>query len=1278
VAVNLRPRGLDSLDLRSSDVTTVVFMMPVLALMVGPVGAAAPPAGAAPPPAAASSVIVVQPGTDSTAPGSLREAVSRVNADGSVTRITLRAGTYALTRCGTSEDGNDSGDLDVRGGQDLALVGVGSVTIRQTCAGERVLDRFGTGGFRLVNVTVTGGSQVSADAAVAAEGGGVRAEGPVELDRASVAANTVTGAPGRRAAGTVPATPGGGASGGGIAAGGPVTLRSAAVTGNAAVAGAGGLGGPDPFITLQPIGGTATGGGVLSRADVRVVASTVSENQTTGGAGGFFGVSFPASGPGGPAVGGGIAAGGVVTERSTFERNVATGGRAQGFVCCSGSGLFGRAGGRADGGAVRAAASVTDTRSTFRANRAVQGEGVEATTATGGAISAIGRATMARSVLDGNEATWGQLPVLRSSGGGLWAGGAVDLTRVTVQGNRGSDGGGVHGGGPVTVANSTFAANVGITGGAIDGDATVAVNRSRVTGNQAQVGGGNAGAGVHADGAASVGRSAFLDNHVGGGSIPDCPGGHCLPGDISGRGGAVRSGVGITANASTFAENSVLGGFADSPAPGRISGDAAGGGLSAPDVALRNVTMHSNRVQQRRFAAELSAADPAPGGAIEATTARLTASTITDSDGTNAIAATRVESATTVLHRVARGAPLCGAATVGVSRGYNWTSDGSCGFGDATDTVLGLDPLLEPLADNGGPVPTRRPVATSPLVDVVPRTHAGCPAHDARGVSRPQGPACDVGAVEVAGSGLPAADLRVITTTDAAAVDAGSPFAITVTATNDGPAPADAVVQLVVPPVVTVTETVASDGGQCSAADGFPLECRWPQPSPVGSSRTVTARATVDADASGPVEVTGSVWSVNPDPDPADNRSTATLAVTSAADLAPALYWSPSYDYDPYLTVNLSNRGPSTALATPERPIEVLVELPPGTEAVQPDGSCQPVDTSRVRCLVTSSIGRAVDGSEAWVGSFAVRATGAVITGSVRAMVSQSISTDRVAANDTTTLEIAELGLTAGRPPGPVAEGAPLPVTVTVTNRGPATARNVQVALQSGPGTVVRATATHGEIRDEDQAYWHLDALTPGATATLRYDLIDPYLQGGSFASGISLRGAATLDLDFRDNVALVDLGSSPEGTTDLTVSAEVRPTADPAQRVVRATVANVGSAPTDARDVASQVRFSPGDSEIVSATVSSPAWSCSLHNLIPGRAPRPRACRRVPASPSTSSSRGCSVPTRARSTSRARPFPRRTWSTTGSRFPCRKARRRSHRRGHPSPIVAQVGVDGG
>lgn len=76
--------------------------------------------------------------------------------------------------------------------------------------------------------------------------------------------------------------------------------------------------------------------------------------------------------------------------------------------------------------------------------------------------------------------------------------------------------------------------------------------------------------------------------------------------------------------------------------------------------------------------------------------------------------------------------------------------DGSCNIVAGTGGNLVADPLLGPLADNGGATQTLLPAAASPLIDAV-----ACDAitgfdnaTDQRDVARPQGEACDIGAVE--------------------------------------------------------------------------------------------------------------------------------------------------------------------------------------------------------------------------------------------------------------------------------------------------------------------------------------------------------------------------------------------------------------------------------------------------------------------------------------------------------------------------------------------------
>jgi CSLREA domain-containing protein len=101
---------------------------------------------------------------------------------------------------------------------------------------------------------------------------------------------------------------------------------------------------------------------------------------------------------------------------------------------------------------------------------------------------------------------------------------------------------------------------------------------------------------------------------------------------------------------------------------------------------------------------------------------------------------------------VAGGVPVCNGAFA--SLGSDIFTDTSCQslFLDLSDRQP-ADPLLGPLGPHGGPTPTEVPMTGSPAIDAVPPgTPVLCDGTlptDQRGVPRPQGAACDIGAVEV-------------------------------------------------------------------------------------------------------------------------------------------------------------------------------------------------------------------------------------------------------------------------------------------------------------------------------------------------------------------------------------------------------------------------------------------------------------------------------------------------------------------------------------------------
>lgn len=79
------------------------------------------------------------------------------------------------------------------------------------------------------------------------------------------------------------------------------------------------------------------------------------------------------------------------------------------------------------------------------------------------------------------------------------------------------------------------------------------------------------------------------------------------------------------------------------------------------------------------------------------------------------------------------------------SAGYNLDSDGTCVL-NATGDLPNTDPKLGSLQNNGGPTFTQALLIGSPAIDAGDSN--ACPNTDQRGVGRPQGNGCDMGAYE--------------------------------------------------------------------------------------------------------------------------------------------------------------------------------------------------------------------------------------------------------------------------------------------------------------------------------------------------------------------------------------------------------------------------------------------------------------------------------------------------------------------------------------------------
>lgn len=191
-----------------------------------------------------------------------------------------------------------------------------------------------------------------------------------------------------------------------------------------------------------------------------------------------------------------------------------------------------------------------------------------------------------------------------------------------------------------------------------------------------------------------------------------------------GSGGAIASAGSLVVRRSLLAGNSA-------------TGDGGGVLVTGGSATIENTTISGNTA--------------AGGGGLAVTGGAVTLTNVTIAEnaaGSGRAAKLTAPGTVTVTNTILAGAAdNPGEACTGplVSGGHNLEDGATCGLGagDLADTP----PLLEALADAGGPTRTHALTAESPARD------AGgggvCPAEDQRGTSRPASPgACDIGAFE--------------------------------------------------------------------------------------------------------------------------------------------------------------------------------------------------------------------------------------------------------------------------------------------------------------------------------------------------------------------------------------------------------------------------------------------------------------------------------------------------------------------------------------------------
>ncbi len=376
----------------------------------------------------------------------------------------------------------------------------------------------------------------------------------------------------------------------------------------------------------------------------------------------------------------------------------------------------------------------------------------------GGGIYNSGNLTLIHCIITQNRiGTWSSYSN-HGDGGGIYNTGTLTITGCTLSYNHAGDGrnfvyssysghaGGIYNSGVLTIANSSICNNK---------------SGSHEGGRYGGVAGDGGGIYNHEDGKATLTNCDISDNSTG-------SGGSAARGACSGgKGGGIYNGGGLTLNNCVINNNTTgNGGFGGGDGMGGPGWGGFGGGIynsGEKETTLTNCTISNNSTgnggdSDREYFGGGSGGYG--GGIYNNSTMTLISCTVCNNstgeggeDGnkneyepatggygggiSNSFGTVNIQNTIVGNNQVAfegEGPDCSGTFN---SQGYNLVKNvKNCTFiGDLTVNITGIDPLLAPLADNGGPTRTHALLINSPAVDA--GTSAGI-SIDQRGYARPK------------------------------------------------------------------------------------------------------------------------------------------------------------------------------------------------------------------------------------------------------------------------------------------------------------------------------------------------------------------------------------------------------------------------------------------------------------------------------------------------------------------------------------------------------------
>jgi len=302
------------------------------------------------------------------------------------------------------------------------------------------------------------------------------------------------------------------------------------------------------------------------------------------------------------------------------------------------------------------------------------------------------------------------------NGGGISNRGTLTLTNSTVSGNRAFDGGGIFNIGTMTLTNSTVSGNTAdfFGGGIVNNGGTVTLTNSTVSGNTAinDLGGGifNSGGGTM-----TLTNSTLSGNRsgIGGGGIVNeaimMVTNSTVSGNTAGNGGGIFNFGGIT----TLTNSTVSGNTASSLGGGILNN---GGTLN-----LTSVTVTNNR------STDTGCTDCAGGiNNFSSSTTNLKNTIVAGNTAANASSSPDF-----------RGAVTAGSSFNLIGNGLGTTGITNTNGNQVGTSANPINPLLAPLANNGGQTQTHALLVGSPAIDAGSNDLASG-AFDQRGTGFPR------------------------------------------------------------------------------------------------------------------------------------------------------------------------------------------------------------------------------------------------------------------------------------------------------------------------------------------------------------------------------------------------------------------------------------------------------------------------------------------------------------------------------------------------------------